>query len=89
MLDEAIAFPLPFFRLKVLTFGQNSAIIDKRIGVWLSLVERLVRDQEVVGSNPVTPTTGSAGPPVGVVTAVFLFVPPKQGLWRRLASQAP
>lgn len=26
-------------------------------GVWLSLVERLVRDQEVAGSNPVTPTT--------------------------------
>ena len=25
-------------------------------GVWLSLVERLVRDQEVAGSNPVTPT---------------------------------
>src|SRR6266487_2059533 len=24
-------------------------------GVWLSLVERLVRDQEVAGSNPVTP----------------------------------
>ena len=25
-------------------------------GVWLSLVERLVRDQEVAGSNPATPT---------------------------------
>ncbi len=25
-------------------------------GVWLSLVERFVRDEEVVGSNPVTPT---------------------------------
>ncbi len=29
-------------------FGQN--------GVWLSLVERYVRDVEVAGSNPVTPT---------------------------------
>ena len=27
-----------------------------RSGVWLSLVERLVRDQEAAGSNPVTPT---------------------------------
>ena len=25
-------------------------------GVWLSLVERFVRDEEAVGSNPVTPT---------------------------------
>lgn len=24
-------------------------------GVWLSLVERFVRDEEAVGSNPVTP----------------------------------
>ena len=24
--------------------------------VWLSLVERFVRDEEAVGSNPVTPT---------------------------------
>ena len=28
---------------------------DGQTGVWLSLVERLVRDQEVAGSNPVTP----------------------------------
>ena len=27
-----------------------------KIGVWHSLVVRLVRDQEAVGSNPVTPT---------------------------------
>lgn len=26
------------------------------VGVWLSLVERFVRDEEVAGSNPVTPT---------------------------------
>ena len=29
---------------------------NELIGVWLSLVERLVRDQEVVGSNPIAPT---------------------------------
>ena len=27
-----------------------------KTGAWLSLVERLVRDQEVAGSNPVAPT---------------------------------
>ena len=26
------------------------------VGAWLSLVERLVRDQEVGGSNPLAPT---------------------------------
>ena len=29
-------------------------------GVWLSLVERFVRDEEVAGSNPVTPTINSS-----------------------------
>ena len=29
-----------------------------RIGVWLSLVERFVRDEEVACSNLVTPTNG-------------------------------
>jgi hypothetical protein len=27
------------------------------VGAWLSLVERLVRDQEAGGSNPLAPTT--------------------------------
>ena len=31
----------------------------KNIGAWLSLVERLVRDQEVEGSNPSAPTNFS------------------------------
>ena len=31
-------------------------LITLIIGVWLSLVERLVRDQEVASSNLVTPT---------------------------------
>ena len=28
-----------------------------RYGVWRSLVARFVRDEEVAGSNPVTPTS--------------------------------
>jgi hypothetical protein len=30
-----------------------------QIGVWLSLVEHLVRDEGVAGSNPATPTSFS------------------------------
>ena len=33
-----------------------SEMSGQYIGVWLSLVERYVRDVEVAGSNPVTPT---------------------------------
>ena len=35
--------------------------IDDQFGLWLSLVERLVRDQEAVGSNPTSPTSTSDG----------------------------
>ena len=32
-------------------------VLDRRlVGAWLSLVERLVRDQEAGGSNPLAPT---------------------------------
>ena len=37
------------------------------VGVWLSLVERCVRDAEVGGSNPLTPT-----PPRGLEAMLFL-----------------
>ena len=40
-------------------------LTKENIGVWLSLVERLVRDQEVGCSNHLTPTTGGAGPIIG------------------------
>ena len=33
----------------------NVGLISNFIGAWLSLVERCVRDAEVVGSNPVAP----------------------------------
>ncbi len=36
--------------------GNLTKQIPNFIGVWLSLVERYVRDVEVAGSNPVTPT---------------------------------
>ena len=35
--------------------GNLNQQIPYFIGVWLSLVERYVRDVEVAGSNPVTP----------------------------------
>src|SRR5437763_11122958 len=33
------------------------------VGAWLSLVEHLVRDQGVGGSNPLAPTINAGGPP--------------------------
>ena len=45
------------FGIKAAVFAFLAALYNVAIGVWLSLVERLVRDQEAAGSNPVTPTT--------------------------------
>ena len=46
-------------------FGRNCAAD----GVWLSLVERYVRDVEVAGSNPVTPMIKTLD-----FSRVFLFL---------------
>ena len=46
--------------------------MKQNIGVWLSLVERLVRDQEAVGSNPATPTR--QGPEPIRASGLFLFL---------------
>jgi hypothetical protein len=49
--------------------GLLSAILVKlllqRIGMWRSLVARVVRDDEVAGSNPVIPTREKEGLPIG------------------------
>ena len=50
------------FRLLSKIYVDKSGSFDyntKAIGVWLSLVERLVRDQEAGGSSPLTPTSRS------------------------------
>ena len=50
-------------------FDQNWEIrnlISELIGVWHSLVVRMVRVHEVAGSNPVTPTIKTAGSPSGL-----------------------
>jgi hypothetical protein len=39
-------------KLTNLSYNKNYSFV----GVWLSLVERVVWDHEVVGSNPTTPT---------------------------------
>gem|GEM_PF-1730144 len=43
--------------------------IFDQIGVWLSPVEHLVRDEGVGGSNPLTPTHNTPGDPL----IAFLF----------------
>ena len=53
------------------------ALYNVAIGVWLSLVERLVRDQEAAGSNPVTPTTKAKATTVALF---FCKVPYRRSL---------
>ena len=43
-------------RHSVSSHRHSSAILTRLHGVWRSLVARFVRDEEVVGSNPATPT---------------------------------
>ena len=45
----------------------------RRVGEWLSLVEHLVRDQGVGGSNPLSPTILSLAHSIGYA-AFFVFV---------------
>ena len=42
-------------------------------GVWLSLVERCVRDAEAAGSNPATPTTQKGCSKLRKFTTSFLL----------------
>jgi hypothetical protein len=44
-------------------FGIERSFLMKKIGLWLSLVERLPRVQEVPGSNPGSPTNPASGRP--------------------------
>lgn len=43
------------------------------IGVWLSLVECLVRDQEAGGSNPLTPTSKTKAKKAESIDAICVF----------------
>src|SRR2546422_207449 len=42
------------------------------VGAWLSLVEHLVRDQGVGGSNPLAPTTSKNPPFIGLRNLCFI-----------------
>ena len=48
-------------KLQFMTYNNScisdEAVAEMQIEAWLSLVERCVRDAEVVGSNPVASTT--------------------------------
>ena len=63
------------FLYLVLTKSALSFIIQKSSGVWLSLVERLVRDQEAGGSSPLTPTSGRGreNPVISIYGWVYFF----------------
>ena len=59
---------------KVLTNNAGYAILYWHVGVWLSLVECLVRDQEAAGSNPVTPMRNQSKCSKNLSVSAF-FVP--------------
>ena len=65
-------------------------------GVWLSLVERYVRDVEAAGSNPVTPILGcetgipvNSGVPVSFLFFVFSTLPQKLLLFTAILTPMP
>jgi hypothetical protein len=47
----------PGTRVSGLTRETGGLLLLGTLGVWRSLVARFVRDEEVVGSNPATPTS--------------------------------
>src|SRR5699024_3013604 len=53
--------PLPLPHRAISLFNPPSAKVALGHGAWRSLVARFVRDEEVVGSNPATPTKRSRG----------------------------
>ena len=53
---EATLLTLVAALIRVSFHPRSSAILARLHGVWRSLVARFVRDEEVVGSNPATPT---------------------------------
>ena len=51
-----LQYNLIFYSLTLLKKTKFCAIIFHAAGMWLSLVERCVRDAKAAGSNPVIPT---------------------------------
>ena len=56
------------------------AVIPPYVGEWLSLVEHLVRDQGVGGSNPLSPTN-YLNPIIELASFRFLQVPHLESTW--------
>ena len=46
----------PPLRSGMLAVLRSRSAIARQLGLWRSLVARLVRDEEAAGSNPVSPT---------------------------------
>ena len=70
-----------------MTKTKNPVKIQYHVGMWLSLVERIVRDDEVAGSNPVIPTIfiDYEPEPLGRVAGIFIL---EVGVWETNAGGA-
>ena len=66
-----LPLPLPVRAVWLLRPPVRYAVVASH-GVWGSLVARFVRDEEVVGSNPATPTS-EQGPDQGNLVRAFVF----------------
>ena len=62
----------------------HSCFSNIEIEAWLSLVERCVRDAEVVGSNPVASTNKKPEIPQGI--SGFLFVNTIESDWQGICA---
>ena len=58
------------------------------VGEWLSLVEHLVRDQGVGGSNPLSPTINPKQL-IGLARTPFLWISTFGSVWVQLANLPP
>jgi hypothetical protein len=56
------------------------AVMQSSVGEWLSLVEHLVRDQGVGGSNPLSPTN-YVNPVIELASFRFLQIPHLESTW--------
>src|SRR6266403_1711555 len=61
------------------------AVIQSSVGEWLSLVEHLVRDQGVGGSNPLSPTN-YLNPIIELANFQFLKFPQLGSIWVQSAN---
>ena len=68
------------YNLEVVSVAMRPAWRSGNVGEWLSLVEHLVRDQGVGGSNPLSPTN-YLNPVIELASFPFPIFPALESTW--------